>query len=174
MKAVSCSWLLGAVVWLLLPFFSCRCPQVAQVSTRIDTVVIERTDTLWTSVDGLVPSDSSQTIELNLLTFCDSLERGLVALPRVIHSGRPSPTGERRIINTLTIDTAGVLRSRCRENEFRIRLDSVASLLTTRDRTIHELQSTVTERKGYQFYKNGFWILLALIVFSVSLLILRK
>lgn len=171
-----CLFMLRAVSTVMVAafLFSCRCPEIAQVSKTTDTVTSQRIDTLYTSIDWLVPSDSSAVIQFNALTFCDSLTRGLIKLPVDIRSGKHSPTGKRKIIGSLSIDSTGIARILCRENEFKIRIDSLATVLKTKEITITNQEKLIQERSGYDFYLNGFWILLGLIVFTISLLILRK
>ncbi len=130
------------------------------------------TDTVFVSVPGKVPAIESEPLKIALRSLCDSINRGLLIQHSSRGTGRTRNPGERQLVASAQIDTSGILSLLCREDEFRLKVDSLVQLNVKQKEVIETMTKTVVRDPLFGFFRTGFFALL--IACFILFLFLKK
>jgi hypothetical protein len=141
---------------ILIGITSC-CPKITEKTQTRETVTSD-TDTVYIDVPIYITEKVSDTIEINLLSFCDSLYKGFLR-PSNRPSNRP---GKGSPVASLVIDSNYIATIFCKQDAYRDTIRKQSSLIVNLQKYIETYQTKTIYPKWYDLFKYGFFILLGL------------
>jgi hypothetical protein len=147
---------------ILLSIISC-CPKVGTEIKTITTVLPPDTDTVYIDVPIYITEKVSDTIEINLLSFCDSLYKGYI---------KPTKkTGGGKLHTVLNIDSNFIAKIYCKQEAYQDTIKKQSTLIVNLQKYIETYQTKTIMPKWYDLFKYGFFICLGLLVLFIFIAI---
>jgi hypothetical protein len=149
---------------ILFSIISC-CPKVGTEIKTITTVLPPDTDTVYIDVPIYITERVSDTIEINLLSFCDSLYKGYI---------KPTKkTGSGKLHTVLNIDSNYIATIFCKQDAYQDTIKKQSSLIVNLQKYIETYQTKTIMPKWYDLFKYGFFICASLLLILLLFIIKR-
>jgi len=149
---------------ILLSITSC-CPKISEQTTTTVTVLPPDTDTVYINVPIYITEKVSDTIEINLFSFCDSLYKGYI---------KPTKkTGIGKLHTVLNIDSNYIATIFCKQEAYQDTIRKQSSLIVNLQKYIETYQTKTIYPKWYDLFKYGFFICASLLLVLLLFIIKR-